>query len=312
MQKELFDSGEILPYRHALLLDERGCLVFECSCPVRFGRETGVTKEIPNGKKESIVVWEIGTHGLELISMIGMRREYPYKDYPTFPGNRLLGARLRTLWPHLVEKIVGIARERMRRWKKEPRRVTMYFPRWRRSGLVWEKETPRRRGITFSVSLRDRALLLQILLADLGRRRASEWFVSRDVNRKLWAYSDGMREAARDPTISWPTDFGEAREIREWYESGRVTDHFLAWLVARGLIGGKYLPVLSAILETSSTGSAERFERFVDLFCECLEYQGETLPFHGADLYPRPFTRKDQQHLSFEVIPWENRFMPAT
>lgn len=312
MQKELFDSGEILPYRHAFLLDGRGRPVFEHSCPVRFGRETGVAKEIPNGKKESIVVWEIGTNGLELVSMIGMRREYPYKDYPTFRGNRLLGARLRTLWPHLVDEIVGIAHERMRRWKKEPRRVTMYFPRWRKSGLVWEKEIPRRRGITFSVSLRDRALLLQVLLADLERRKASEWFVSRDVNRKLWAYSDGMREAARDPTIFWPTDFGEAREIRDWYESGRVTDHFLAWLVARGLIGGKYLPVLSAILETSPTGSAERFERFVDLFGEFLEYKGESLPFHGADLYPQPFTRKDQQHLSFEVIPREKRSTPAT
>ena len=74
MQKELFDSGEILPYRHAFLLDGRGRPIFEHSCPVRFGRETGVAKEIPNGKKESIVVWEIGSHGLELVSMIGMRR----------------------------------------------------------------------------------------------------------------------------------------------------------------------------------------------------------------------------------------------
>lgn len=303
MQRELFDRGKVLPYRHVFLIDGRGRLILEHSYPVRFGRETGVAKEIPIGKKESIVVWEAGSHGLELVSMIGMRREYPYKDYPTFRGNRLLGIRLRNLWPHLVEEIVAIAHERMRRWRKEPRRVTMYFPRWRKSGLVWEKEIPRRRGITFSVSLRDRALLLQILLADLGRRKASEWFVSRDVNRKLWAYSDAMREASRDPTIFRPTDFGEARAIRDWYEEGRLSEHFLAWLVARRLVAREYLPVLSALLETSPMGSADRFERLVDLFDEFLEYRGTTLPFPGADLYPRPFTRKDQEHLSFEVIP---------
>lgn len=307
MQTELWFFDDVPSYRYTFLLSEKGELVSERAFPIRFDRASGVAKEIEEETKEAIVMWELGPNGLTLLSMIGMRREYPYKHYPTFRGNRLLGSRLRLLWPRLVETMVGIAYERMKRWRKEPRRVTMYFPRWRKSGLVWEKEAPHRRGIRFSVSLRDRALLLRILLADIERRRASEGFVSRDVNRKLWMYSHEIRESADDPTLFQPTDFGAAREIREWYESGRVTDHFLAWLVSRRRINRKYGPLLSAILETSPAGSAERFEWFVDLFDEFLEYKGESLPFHGAELYPCPFTRKNQEHFSFEIIPWEHR-----
>lgn len=306
MQTELWFFDYVPSYRYTFLLSEKGELVSERAFPIRFDRASGVAKEIVEETKEAIVMWEIGPNGFTLLSMIGMRREYPYKHYPTFRGNKLLGSRLRLLWPRLVEVIIAIARERMRRWRKEPSRVTRYFPRWRKSVLVWEKEVPRRSGIRFSVSLRDRALLLQILLADIERRRASEGFVARNVNRRLWAYSYEMREAENNPALFLPTDFGPAREIREWYESGRITDYFLAWLVSRERINRKYAPVLSALLETSPVGSAERFEWFVDLFDEFIEYRGESLSFHGADLYPCPFTRKNQEHFSFEVIPWEH------
>ena len=304
MQGDLFDAPEVSPYRHTFILDDTGRLVSSYAYPVRFARVIGFPSEEVSAKKtESIVVWERGSHGLMLIAIVGMRKDYPYRDYPTFPGNRLIGTRLRTLWPMLNEVIAGIARERMRRWRKEPRRVTMYFPRWRKSGIVWEKEIPRRRGIAFSVSLRDRMLLAQILLADIGRRESSAWFVSRGVNRKLWALSCDEREARRDASLFYPSDFGEARSIREWYEDGRLPDHFLAWLLSRGFIARSYRSVLCALLETSATGSADRLDMFVDLFDEFSEYQGEILPFVGADLYPRPFTRKDQGHFSFEVIP---------